>query len=232
MPIHSAPTPAELPLHAADLTCFPFGIGEPHPVHRHPTGRRPSPWSTGHFGGCGMADGIRRLGVDDVVAWRALRLEALERHPDAFGASHDEEAALPLSVLVERLEQGCVVGAESRGVLVGSAGLLVERTFKKRHKAVLWGVYVRHEARGAGIGRRLVGAVVDAAAALADQLHTAVVVHNQTARDLYLRLGFVPYGVEPRALEVNGRFLDEELLVLDLASRRAEAASARGETSG
>lgn len=166
-----------------------------------------------------MAEAIRRLGRADAAAWRALRLEALERHPDAFGASLEEEMALPLSGWTGRLESGCVFGAERDRMLVGCAGLFVERTAKKRHKAVLWGVYVRREARGSGLGRRLVGAVIDAARDVAGQLHTAVVTDNIGARELYRRLGFVAYGIEPRALAVDGRFLDEELLVLDLAGR-------------
>lgn len=169
-----------------------------------------------------MGEALRRLGPADAAAWRALRLEALERHPDAFGASLAEEMSLPLSGWAGRLEAGCVFGAERSGELVGCAGLFVERTAKKRHKAVLWGVYVRREARGAGLGRRLVETVIDAAREAAGQLHTAVVTDNRAACALYRKLGFVPYGIEPRALEVEGRFLDEELLVLDLGGHRPQ----------
>jgi len=34
------------------------------------------------------------------------------------------------------------------------------------------------------------------------------------------RLGFVPYGIEPKAMRVAGRFLDNELLQLDLSESR------------
>jgi GNAT superfamily N-acetyltransferase len=207
----------------ATSTCFPFRIGDP-PCADRPGTVPESPWSQGVEveQDSRMVDAIRRLGPADAAVWRALRLEALERHPDAFGASLEEEAALPLGGWTGRLESGCVFGAERSGELVGSAGLFVERTAKKRHKAVLWGVYVRREARGAGFGRRLVGTVIEAARDAASQLHTAVVTDNHEARSLYRQLGFIPYGIEPRALEVDGRFLDEELLVLDLGGHRLQ----------
>jgi ribosomal protein S18 acetylase RimI-like enzyme len=159
---------------------------------------------------------VRRLGADDVWAWRALRLEALERHPEAFGASFEEEAALEPAAWLCRLEHGVVLGALQHGMLVGSAGLVFEAMRKKRHKAVLWGVYVRAEARGAGLGRALVAAAIEAAQGRATQLHAAVVSRNDRARRVYRELGFATYGLEPGAIEVAGRYLDEELLVLHL----------------
>lgn len=164
-------------------------------------------------------DEVRRLGPDDAAAWRALRLEALERHPEAFGAALEEEAALGLDAWAGRLRSAVVFGAERQRELIGCAGLFLEAARKKRHKAVLWGVYVRADARGAGLGRALVERVIAAARERADQLHTAVVCDNHVARRLYRELGFVAYGIEPRALEVDGRYLDEELLVLHLQGR-------------
>ena len=49
---------------------------------------------------------------------------------------------------------------------------------------------------------------------LLDQLHAVVVTTNLAARRLYARLGFRPYGIEPRALKVDDDYFDQELLVL------------------
>ena len=206
-------------------TCFPFGIGDP-PCAPLP-GEAAGALATRRISDIASADGIRRLDAADAEPWRALRLEALERHPEAYGASLQEERALSPEAWRGRLERTLVFGLWSGAALCGCAGLFVEQTQKKRHKAVLWGVYVRAEARGRGLGRALVGRAIDAARTQARQLHTAVVIDNTAARRLYRQLGFVAYGVEPRALEVAGRYLDEELLVLDLetcASGAAEGA--------
>lgn len=201
---------------AAPATCFPFGIGDPPCV---PPLAAPVGGPASHRAGdAAVADRVRRLGPGDAEHWRALRLEGLDRHPEAFGGSLQEERALSPEAWRARLERTPVFGIGDGPTLSGCAGLFVEQMHKKRHKAVLWGVYVRANARGRGLGRALVERVIGAATSQARQLHTAVVVDNLPARRLYRQLGFVAYGVEPRALEVGGRYLDEELLVLHLDS--------------
>ena len=49
------------------------------------------------------------------------------------------------------------------------------------------------------------------------QIHLAVVTTQGAPRRLYRSLGFEVYGVEPRALKVGDRFLDEELMILRLS---------------
>src|SRR3954465_6256625 len=92
---------------------------------------------------------IRRLGSSDAAAYRELRLEGLSLHPEAFGASWDDEAGKPLSWFVDRLESNAVFGGWRDGAaLAGVAGLLVPSAAKLRHKGVLWGMFVRPDARG------------------------------------------------------------------------------------
>jgi RimJ/RimL family protein N-acetyltransferase len=44
---------------------------------------------------------------------------------------------------------------------------------------------------------------------------------NVRARNLYLSLGFKPFGLEPRAMRVGDRYFDEEHMVLSLDEWRA-----------
>jgi RimJ/RimL family protein N-acetyltransferase len=163
-----------------------------------------------------MSMTIRSLGPADVEAFQSLRLEGLARHPCAFAASHEEEAGQPLETVAARIERGAVFGGFAAGALVGVAGFAVPEPGKKRHKGILWGVYVRAEARGQGLSRTLVGRVIEHARTRVVQLHTTVVVTNEIARRLYRELGFEPYGIEPRGLFADGRYFDQELLVLML----------------
>jgi ribosomal protein S18 acetylase RimI-like enzyme len=157
---------------------------------------------------------VRRLGPDDAAAFQALRLEGLATDPCAFAASHDEETGQSLPEVIARLERQPVFGAVAEGALLAVAGFAVQEPAKKRHKGLLWGVYVREAARGRGLGRAVVVRVIEHARAHVVQLHAAVVTSNAAARRLYRSLGFEPYGLEPRGLACAGRYYDQELLVL------------------
>ena len=162
---------------------------------------------------------IRALAESDAKAFRAIRLDALATSPEAFGSSHEEEAALPLETFQARIEgpePSVIFGAFADDALVGMAGFLASEKRKQRHKGTLWGVFVRPTWRGHGIAERLVRRVVEHAGQHVTILYANVVTMNHHARMMYQRLGFTPYGVEWRALCVDGVFYDEELLVLDL----------------
>ncbi len=159
---------------------------------------------------------IRRLGPPDATAFRVLRLEALQQHPDAFGSSWQEEDAQPIDWFQARLAGRVVLGGFVQGVLVGVAGLYVPEGGKERHKAVLWGMYVRPVARGTGLAAALVAEAVARARGMAEEMRLTVVAGNAAALRLYVAAGFVAYGREPRALKVDGRYHDEVLMALPL----------------
>jgi RimJ/RimL family protein N-acetyltransferase len=60
----------------------------------------------------------------------------------------------------------------------------------------------------------VVGAVIEHARGEVAQLCATVALVNRPARRLYRKLGFEPYGLEPRGLKVGERYLDQEHLVL------------------
>ena len=74
-----------------------------------------------------------------------------------------------------------VFGAFIAGELVGTVGFWRDDGAKTAHKAVLWGMYVRPQARKSGTGRLLVDGVAAHAATRVEQLHLAVVSENEAA---------------------------------------------------
>ncbi|MGF1551035.1 MAG: GNAT family N-acetyltransferase [Paracoccaceae bacterium] len=160
---------------------------------------------------------IRRLTRADVDAFRALRLDALAREPVAFGAAHEEEAQEPPSFFEARLDS-LVFGAEADGRLLAIGGLGAGGRLKTRHRATLWGLYVAPEARGHGIGGRLVAALVEAGRAMpgVETLVLTVTAGNAAALALYRAAGFEAVGVDRGALRVGGVDHDEVLMRLDL----------------
>ena len=124
------------------------------------------------------------------------------------------------AALHERPGEAVTLGAFVEGRLAGAMTLVRNPALKQRHKANVYAVYVAPYARGHRLGDRLLAALVDwARAAGIGQLHLTVSVTQQSARTLYLRHGFAVYGLEPRAMRVDGQDVDEELMVKFLDDR-------------
>lgn len=160
---------------------------------------------------------LRRLSPPDAERYREVRLEALRLAPEAFSSTFAQESAQPLAWFADRLGRSAMFGAFDGGELVGIAGFFVREGEKQAHKGVLVGMYVRPRARNAGVGGRLVAAVIDHARRHVEVLQLSVVAGNAPARRLYARLGFVEYGVERNALKHNGCYWDEMLMAQALS---------------
>ena len=103
------------------------------------------------------------------------------------------------------------------GRLLGITGLSIPQNPKQRHRGQLWGVYVRPEARGAGIATALLAAAIGAAQGRVEMLHLGVGTYNDSARRRYRAAGFVETGFEARALRIGDEFIDEITMALTLA---------------
>ncbi len=159
---------------------------------------------------------VRRLLPADAALYRQIRLEALERNPEAFGSTFAAESAEPVSWFAQRLERAPVFAAFRGADLLGIAGFFPRQGRKEAHKGVLVGMYVRPQARRAGVGRWLVAAVTDHARGQVEILQLSVVTDNAPAKRLYESFGFIEYGVEKNSLKQNGRYWDEALMAKPL----------------
>ena len=162
---------------------------------------------------------IRALAAPDLSAFRPLRLDALRLHPRAYGSSYEEEVEYSLETMGARwpVAPGVMLGGFVGDRLVGFTGLRVEPRVKTRHKGFIYTVYVDQAFRGLGLATGLVEAATAAArnAGLRFVMLT-VAIGNDDARRIYDRLGFRTFGIEPRGLLVDGEFVDEEQMILDL----------------
>ena len=162
---------------------------------------------------------LRPLTAADAAAYFPFRLRALEDSPLAFGRSAEEYRLETLEGVAAGLEpledERVTLGAFAAETLVGSMTVMRQAALKQRHKAMLFAVYVSPAVRGQRVGSRLLGAVLEWAGGVQGlrQIQLAVSVTQEAAYRLYLQRGFTVYGLEPRAMRVDGQDLDEYLMV-------------------
>lgn len=166
---------------------------------------------------------IRKLTAADAAAYRELRREMCELHPAAFNQTPDEVTAASDEKVLEWMTPSDVfpekfmMGAFDGDRLVGAVGFGREELIKESHRSWIWGVYVRSEARGKGISKLLVKAVIDEARKMNGlEVITLVVAVTQTsARTLYTSLGFYTTGLILRGLKLpDGSYVDYEDMIL------------------
>src|SRR5262245_26768780 len=148
---------------------------------------------------------VRRLAPGDAVEYFALRREALEREPHAFGSAAGDDRFQSVELVRDSLadSEQAIIGAFG-SELVGAVGIRRLTRVKLRHRAELWGMYVRADHRRVGIGRRLMEDAIRFAREGDGirQVHLAVTERAAAAATLYETLGFVVWGTEPAGLRV------------------------------
>ena len=162
---------------------------------------------------------IRRLGPDDALNYRALRIRALWEFPEAFTSSFEEDEKQPIETWEVRLggENILFWGAFEGDTLCGMVGLERETRAKNRHKGSVIGMYVSQEYFGTGMGKALIDALLDGARELALELLVLTVTEGNTvATNFYEAAGFRSFGIEPRAIKVDGRPYAKNHMYLEL----------------
>lgn len=149
---------------------------------------------------------VHQLVADDWQRFRAIRLRSLLDAPDAFGSTHDQVAARPLSEWPGMIESIPTFLATSGHEDVGLVRCAPDRD--RADSAWLISMWVAVAARGAGVGDLLVDRVVDfARSAGRERLWLDVADANLAAIRLYARHGFEPTGevsrMSPRREEVT-----------------------------
>ncbi len=157
-----------------------------------------------------METELRPLTADDWQLLREIRLRALADSPDAFGGTLEQSLAQPESFWRDRLsgEGPTVVVLESgRAVAMGGVHLPGEG------RAAVWGMWTDPQARGHGLGGRVLDHLLAWCRERGLTVELRVVEGNPVARGLYTSRGFRPTG--QRELLRDGSTTYAEGLVLE-----------------
>jgi ribosomal protein S18 acetylase RimI-like enzyme len=164
---------------------------------------------------------IRKLTEHDAESLWKLRLFALETDPISFGEAPEELRKINVEEYASRLRAGeagnFVFGAFEGEAMIGMTGFYREAAVKRRHKGWIWGVFVAPSARGRGVGCALLAKVTETARALPRLrcLLLTVSTTQHAAIKVYQDAGFRSYGIEPGALMVGERLIDEHHMILE-----------------
>jgi RimJ/RimL family protein N-acetyltransferase len=148
----------------------------------------------------------------------------LRRHPEAFVPTYEEERNVQPAAIAARFrddwisDDNFILGAFAGGRLVGSVGVRRWTREKQRHRATVWILYSDPSVRGQGIGRRLLNDAIQQCRLMPgiEVLTLSVSTESRAARQLYVDAGFRSCGVEPKALRLPDRYVDVEMMALDL----------------
>lgn len=163
---------------------------------------------------------IITLDPDRWQEYRDLRLRALREEPSAFGSSYEDNVDKPEADWRRRLEGAqrktdeFLLFAEVDGRLVGMMGAYRDKGRKVAHIATVVGVYVDAAARGQGIGRRLMQALLDEIARVPqiEKLRLGVNTQRFAPLALYLKFGFEIVGTARHELKIGDTYCDEYLM--------------------
>lgn len=165
---------------------------------------------------------VRRLTGEDAEAYWELRLEALKNNPEAFGTSYEE--AIQRENPIERVRSNFQVnenytfGAFEEDKLVGMVTLLQESGSKMKHRANIFAMYVSPHGRRKGVGKALLEQAIRQAKETneIEKINLSVVSSNESAKNLYLQLGFKVFGIEEMALKERDVYFEEHHMTLIL----------------
>lgn len=167
---------------------------------------------------------IRELTSVDTVAYQALIIGGLSEHVESFRISA-QDAGEPMVPFSSSRPDAFTLGAWLiDGQLVGVVSFERDTRAKFRHKGLLYRLFVRADASGRGVGRKLIKETIKRARVIAglEQMNLTVIASNSRAKYLYCSEGFKSFALEERGLKMGAKYYDEEQMALRLFNECAQ----------
>jgi RimJ/RimL family protein N-acetyltransferase len=163
---------------------------------------------------------IRKLQPHESSTYREVRLSCLKNVPQYFGSTYEEEVLNPKFMFETFIENGSLdhvmFGAFDEERLIGITGFNRMARQRAMHRGEIVQVYVDARYRGQNLGEKLIRRALEYAFHLdgIEQVQLSVIVSNQTAIQLYEKLGFRKFGVQPRYFKVGDIYMDQQFMQL------------------
>lgn len=140
--------------------------------------------------------------------FKALRLEALQNDPLAFGSSYEEEIIFTDEIWRSRINNALFALNDDKAV--GMVVYMISPKNKLNHVAEMFGVFVKEEYRNKKIGKQLVESAINKIRQKKNIIKIKLVVTaiQESAVKFYSSLGFEIVGTLKKELHVNSKFYD------------------------
>lgn len=163
---------------------------------------------------------ITQLSPSEWQTYKQIQLEALQNDPQAFGSSYDEWIHFSDEKWQERPANPATTLfiAKENTTPIGLVGVYINP--KEEYKvADIWGMYVNNSYRGMGIGKQLVGAVLEKMTGLpnVEKIKLMVNIDQIPAIALYKKLGFQ---ITEKTDHVLGDRKNHQLYVMEKSNKR------------
>ncbi|MDZ7898717.1 MAG: GNAT family N-acetyltransferase [Arcicella sp.] len=155
---------------------------------------------------------------NDIEAYYELLIKAITEEPKFFRVSaiDIEGEVFPTKDTFENFTLGAF---SDDGELLGIIGFKRQLFIKLKHKGLIFRMYVSEKAKGQGLGRKLLKALIERAKQGEGlrQLYLTVISTNQRAISLYTSEGFELYSREKKSIKMaENEFVDEDSMILYL----------------
>ena len=158
---------------------------------------------------------VKVLSVEDLKDYKEIRLELLNNEPTNFGSSFDDESKFDDEKWKSRINNDSVYsfGSYLDGEIVGICVLKLSPREKMKHVGTIHSMYVKHKYRNQGLAYDLIIEAEKLAKKKGvKRLNLSVVASNIAAYNLYYKIGFVEYGIEPDAIKHEGELYSLRLM--------------------
>lgn len=160
---------------------------------------------------------IRLLTREDGPSYQQLRLESLQRNPEAFLSTYKSESALHESAFADHLDWAYhppnfgYFGLFSHEVLVAYVQLSQNFLEKQSHTVQVYNLYVGAKFRRQGYASRLMEYILDHLGQLdhIERAYLSCTGRNIAAYTLYKKLGFRRFAVRSKAIKWQDLYDDE-----------------------
>lgn len=164
---------------------------------------------------------IRLLTREDGPSYQRLRLESLQRNPEAFLSTFESESVLHEQAFADHLDWAYhpphygYFGVFLGNVLAGYVQISKNYLEKQSHIIYVNNLYVGHEFRRQGLATTLMNYVFDELGHLEhiERAFLSCTGRNTAAYALYKTLGFRRFAVRAKAVKWQGVYDDEVEMV-------------------